>query len=259
MKTWIAIIVAITCLFVPNAVYAKEESYILDTTKVSQGYIVVKTNVKTEKKQKVFVETKDDWYSYLIQSGKTENLPLQMGDGEYTIRFYEQKSGKAYVKKLEKTISIKLKNPNSVYLATVQNVKWTIGDAASTKALAIIKNKKTQLDRVKAIHAYIITTYKYDYNLAKNVSNDYLPDNAKMMRAKRGICYDYASLFASMLRSIGIPSKLVMGYTSYMETYHAWNEVYIDGKWQTVDPTYDAAKKSTLFKDAKTYKTLKVY
>lgn len=61
-----------------------------------------------------------------------------------------------------------------------------------------------------------------------------------------GICYDYSSLFGSMLRSLGIPTKLVMGRKDDIEAYHSWNEVYLEdeNKWVTIDTTYDAGMKN---------------
>lgn len=49
-----------------------------------------------------------------------------------------------------------------------------------------------------------------------------------------GICFDYASLGAAMLRSVGIPARIVTGYVSPNDFYHAWIMVYIDGTWHTV-------------------------
>ncbi len=50
-----------------------------------------------------------------------------------------------------------------------------------------------------------------------------------------------------MLRSIDIPTKLVMGYKNDIEKYHAWNEVYLDGKWINLDTTYDSAYVQKMF------------
>ena len=40
-----------------------------------------------------------------------------------------------------------------------------------------------------------------------------------------------------MLRSQGIPCKIVTGYVSPDGVYHAWNMVWIDGSWKTVSFT----------------------
>lgn len=78
-----------------------------------------------------------------------------------------------------------------------------------------------------------------------------------VLEEKKGICWDYASLMASMLRSQGVPVKVVVGYTSRGE-YHAWINVwseeggwvegmiYFDGKvWKLMDPTFASSGKQT--------------
>jgi transglutaminase-like putative cysteine protease len=71
-------------------------------------------------------------------------------------------------------------------------------------------------------------------------------------------------LTAVLLRESGIPAKLVMGYKKGMDVYHAWNEVYLNGDWVTVDTTLDAVfyqsnQPYTFAKDASQYKAEKVY
>ncbi|WP_436756450.1 transglutaminase-like domain-containing protein, partial [Streptomyces sp. URMC 124] len=67
------------------------------------------------------------------------------------------------------------------------------------------------------IHEYIVDTIRYDKALASSELTDYLPDIDRTLSGKKGMCYDYASLFASMLRSVDIPTKLVMGTTDYVD------------------------------------------
>ena len=72
------------------------------------------------------------------------------------------------------------------------------------------------------------------------------------MKTGKGICFDYAALMTSMLRSQRIPTKLEVGYAG--ETYHAWISTYVDDKgwvddiikfdgknWQLMDPTLAAS------------------
>src|SRR5207248_981026 len=67
---------------------------------------------------------------------------------------------------------------------------------------------------------------------------------------KRGVCEHYVSALVVMLRSLGIPARLVAGYgsgtynavTGYYEVRannaHAWAEVYFPGYgWLSFDPT----------------------
>lgn len=64
-----------------------------------------------------------------------------------------------------------------------------------------------------------------------------------------------------MLRSLGIPTKLIKGYKNDLKEYHAWNEVLIDEKWILIDATYDVAlnnknKKTCMIKDLKKYNSI---
>ena len=76
------------------------------------------------------------------------------------------------------------------------------------------------------------------------------------MDAKKGICFDYAALMAAMLRSQGVPIKLVVGYTG--KQCHAWVNVwsetegwvegmiYFNGEiWNLMDPTFASSGKQS--------------
>jgi transglutaminase-like putative cysteine protease len=67
---------------------------------------------------------------------------------------------------------------------------------------------------------------------------------------KRGFCEHYASAFAVMMRAVGIPARIVLGYQGgemnpmgghmivRQSDAHAWNEVWFDDVgWYRVDPT----------------------
>ena len=62
-----------------------------------------------------------------------------------------------------------------------------------------------------------------------------MPSPDETLALGTGICFDYASLSAAMLRSLGIPCKVVTGYVSPDGVYHAWNLVYINGSWTSVE------------------------
>ena len=66
------------------------------------------------------------------------------------------------------------------------------------------------------------------------MKSGYLPDPDSTLESKTGICFDYASLAAAMLRSQEIPCKLITGYVD--EIYHAWNMIYFEEYgWITVE------------------------
>lgn len=76
------------------------------------------------------------------------------------------------------------------------------------------------------------------------------PVDRFLFDTRRGFCEHYASAFAVMMRAVGIPSRVVLGYQggelNPMGQYlivrqadaHAWTEVWLPGRgWQRVDPT----------------------
>ena len=56
---------------------------------------------------------------------------------------------------------------------------------------------------------------------------------------RSGDCSEHAVLLAAMCRAAGIPSRVVMGllYIGGIWGGHAWNEVWIDGRWYALDGT----------------------
>jgi transglutaminase-like putative cysteine protease len=76
------------------------------------------------------------------------------------------------------------------------------------------------------------------------------PVDRFLFDSRRGFCEHYASAFAVMMRSAGIPARIVLGYQGgemnpmgghmivRQSDAHAWNEIWIEGYgWRRVDPT----------------------
>ena len=70
-----------------------------------------------------------------------------------------------------------------------------------------------------------------------------------LFKTRRGHCEYFASAYAVMLRTAGIPSLVVSGYAGgewnpygnyflvRQSDAHSWVEAYVDGAWRTYDPT----------------------
>jgi len=237
----------------------------LDTSQLSHGLISITYPVKKNTKTKLMVMKGDNKYTYSLSSSrKSESFPLQMGNGDYEIYVLEQESNNAYKRVAKDKVTLKLENSHTVFLNSIQNVNWTSTDDAIVKAKQLTSNLKTDEEKVKAIYKFVYTTIEYDKKLAAEVTADYLPNIDHTLKTKKDICYGYASLLAAMLRSLDIPTKLIMGESSYVNEYHAWNEVYLNGKWVIVDTTVDADlakanKKFSMIKDSKKYNEKKMY
>jgi transglutaminase/protease-like cytokinesis protein 3 len=237
----LTLFVMVTSVSVASVNAASADSNWLDTSKLSQGVVGIQYEVPKDKRIKVMITKDNNSYTYnLYASQQAESFPLQQGNGSYKVSVLENTTGNKYKPLYTEVVDLSLNDTNSVYLGSVQNVKWSSSDKAILKAKQLTQGKTTDQEKVKAIHDYIVTNVKYDYSLANSVTTDYIPNINNTLTSQKGICYDYASLFAAMARSVDVPTKLVMGNTSYVAQYHAWNEVLLDGKWVTIDTTVDA-------------------
>lgn len=212
---------------------------------------------------KVIITNGKDKYIYGLSSS-SESFPLQMGSGKYTIGIYELVEGKKYKQLYEKTQSISIVSTKEVFLNSVQNINWSENSRSSIIAREVTKDANNDMEKVQMISNYIVNNISYDYDKANAINSRYLPNNSVTLDNRSGICYDYASLLASMLRSEGIPVKLLMGNAKGIDSYHAWNEVYVEGSWHVVDLTSDQIQSSagisySLFKNSSDYQVEKVY
>jgi transglutaminase-like putative cysteine protease len=127
----------------------------------------------------------------------------------------------------------------------------TTGVSAPIKQLAqqITARSATPFDKAVALNEYFLDPangFSYDLSTAPPTSTDALADF--LFNGKRGFCEQFASSMAVLLRAIGIPSRVVVGFTSgYVagdqrvittNDAHAWVEAYFPGNgWTTFDPT----------------------
>ena len=162
---------------------------------------------------------------------------------------YRNISGTKYSQQLSAGFQVTLADEFAPYLRPNQYVDYSGAEKTVAKAAELVKGKKTALEQVDAIYQFVVKNLSYDYIKAQNVKSGYLPALDKVLEKKKGICFDYAALMTGMLRSQGIPCKLVVGYAG--STYHAWisvwteetgwleSTIYFDGQsWQRMDPTF---------------------
>ena len=71
---------------------------------------------------------------------------------------------------------------------------------------------------------------KYDFDKLGSLPPGYYSD-PNHVSVKKGICLDFAVLYASMLRGNGIHVSVNYGYCDNVNGYRAWNQIYVDGGW----------------------------
>lgn len=230
------------------------------TDNVNQGIVKIMCTSPNGGRLKVRIENGSGKYTYDLSSGVVESYPLQMGNGEYKITVLENSGGDKYQIVGATKVTAQMADEKQVYLGSVQNVKWTQQNQAIQYGKSLTTGKSEIIDKAETLYHYMVNgTYSYDYKKYASLPSTYLPSIDRTYKEKTGICYDFSSLFAAMLRSQGIYAKLVTGYTPNAEGFHAWNEVYdaSSNTWLIIDTTYDLQIIST--KSVKMSKSSKDY
>jgi len=106
------------------------------------------------------------------------------------------------------------------------------GDPAIQRQLAEIKgDEKDAFTITENILGWISTNIKTDFIVETLTGPEVLKEG-------RGKCTEYTTLFASLARAAGIPTKVALGERNIGKRWmgHMWNEVWL-GQWITVDPS----------------------
>ena len=247
----------------------------IDYSNTADGYVMVRYKASTTKRLKAQVKGPTTTYTYNLTAGKWETFPLSDGNGSYQVVVYENISGTKYATVLSLSCTVTLKDEFAPFLRPNQYVDYSNAVNTVAKAKELTAGMTDPLDKVQAVYNYVVKTITYDKQKAATVQSGYLPVLDTVLATKTGICFDYAALMTGMLRSQGVPCKLVVGYAG--TAYHAWISVwsekngwidgviYFDGtSWQRMDPTFASSGKQSAsimqyIGDGKNYTTKYVY
>lgn len=232
------------------------DAAVLDASNASLGYVMV-NYIDEGAAGKLQITGPDNvTYSYDLTGGY-EVFPLTAGNGAYLIGVYENVNAaeETYALILSQEITVTLSDELGPYLYPNQYVNFDSDSLPVKKAVELAYPAKNDLDVVSNVYNYIIENFNYDYNKAASVQPGYLPVVDEVFQSNSGICFDYAAVMASMLRSQAIPTRLEVGYKG--EEYHAWISTYIqdvgwingiiefDGDtWHLLDPTLASTSQS---------------
>lgn len=178
-------------------------------------------------------------YRYTLNAGKQRKdiITLTEGPGEYRVRILKHKRDTLYT--LINQFYIKMDtDTNKKYLISTTQVPFE-----DSKYLNMLKEtlKKQDFSFKKSAVTYVMNMITYDDEKADKVQ--YMPllnykiDIDETIQSQKGICLDTSTLLASLLRSEGIPTKVIYGDMG--TEYHSWVEIYdeTNSTWQLIDPT----------------------
>ncbi|WP_243158108.1 transglutaminase-like domain-containing protein [Aminipila terrae] len=241
----------------PGTTTYKGNNVVIDASNLEQGYVMIKYNGKNDKIKIQIAKGSGTTYTYNLNARDAyEVFPLTEGNGNYSVKVFENVAGTKYSQAFSKSLDVKLANQYLPFLYPNQYVNFTADCETVKRGVQVTKSTTDDLKKVELVYDYTVDALTYDKAKAATVQSGYLPNVDAVLAAKKGICFDYASVMATMLRSQNIPCKLVVGYTG--SVYHAWINVYtpqtgwIDGmiffdgkKWKLMDPTFASSGKKS--------------
>ena len=221
---------------------------VIDYSNTAEGYVMVCYTAPTDRWLKAQVKGPGATYTYNLMPGQWAAFPLSDQDGEYKITVYKNVEDSKYAAVLSLTVDVALKDEFAPFLHSNQFVDFDAAPAAMAMADQLCLGL-TDLEKVEKIYDFVVKGMTYDTELAETVKSGYIPALDRVLEKMSGICFDYAALMTGMLRSQGVPCKLVVGYAG--DVYHAWIHVwteetgwiegiiFFDGEsWQRMDPTF---------------------
>ena len=235
----------------PGTLVYSGNSVSLDASNTAEGYLMLQYSGNAEKAKVQIKIPEGTVYTYNLRKGENETLPLTGGSGLYQIDVLENAYENLYATVFSRQLSVEISDEFRPFLYLNQYVWYTKESRVIDLGESLSEKSQGDLDYVQRVYRYVIRNISYDRELAETVKSGYLPQVDMTLESKKGICFDYASLMAALLRSQGVPTKLVIGYSG--QQYHAWISVYLketgwvdkviyfDGSsWSLMDPTLAA-------------------
>ncbi|MEX2416454.1 MAG: stalk domain-containing protein [Paenibacillaceae bacterium] len=183
-----------------------------------------------------------------------KDIYLSMGEGSYTLGIYKTEEPvtnrlfeKLYLMKSYSLINNDTRDPDLLPSEMVESEHPEI----VTLAQQITQGVDTDLKKSRKIHDWVAGNI--DYDAATFVSGGDRMDTAlETLRGRLTDCDGYARLNIALHRAAGIKARMIIGSVIDIQSgqswsqvdldnpNHAWNEVFVDGRWITQDPTWDA-------------------
>jgi len=228
----------------------------IDFSNAADGYVMIRFTAQTDRDVQVVINCPMgiQYQYHLDTGGEWEVFPLTGGNGAYRVRIAERVAvGETRFSVVASvSLDVVLADEFAPFLRPNQFVNFHPRSQAVTLAAELLRGSRNELESVGRIYTFVTENIEYDFELAATVRSGYVPDIDAVLESGKGICFDYAALMTAMLRSQGIPTKLVIGYVGNLR--HAWisvhtqddgwinNIIWFDGEdWHIMDPTFTAA------------------
>ena len=152
----------------------------------------------------------------------------------YFLSLYQNVGGSKYASGGKIWISASLSDENAAFLVPNQYVDYTKESPSVAKADELGEGASEE-EIYQSVCDFMAGEFLYDFVRATTISPGALPEVDECYNNKMGICQDLAAVMVSMLRTQGIPAKLMIGYIGTY--YHAWTVSVVNGEERFFDPT----------------------
>ncbi len=180
----------------------------------------------------------------VVDSDIAKKIPVIIND-----QFNKQEGISDQRNKIAENIKDALGNYNIKVIQYFNGV--TLDDAVKSTpeidklALDLTKGESTDYDKSKKLYKWITNNIKYDYEKARIIARDTSDTQSGTIvcyDTRKGICFDYSSMFISMCKANKIKVRMVtgLGYSGLAWGDHAWNQFYDSEskRWINVDCTF---------------------
>lgn len=230
----------------------RQKVYSLPLPETAEGYIHVfgKNNRENEEKIIAIVDTDNPSEREIYCLDLDEDgffyrkIYLRSGVRDYKVSILYNVEGNRY----RYVHKYKVKNTVEVnkYLTPVQDV-----DSEDVRIIEKAKDTtqglKTDYEKIKAVYQWVSKNHSYDYDKRDKLeSKTYKGASGSlyMLQTQKGVCHDYATLSAALLRALNIPTQVVVADIEIGGEIvkHAWNKAYDSDKerWVVFDTTFGA-------------------
>ena len=135
-------------------------------------------------------------------------------------------------------------NSSSIYTVEVnRRANYTTQIKKIVKQLC--PNSDSDLRKAQVLHDFVAEYLEYNYDALSNINNTKLihsNDAETCFLTREAVCGGYAALYKDLCNEAGLKCEFVTGKANMFDNSnlgHAWNAVYLDGKWYHVDVCWD--------------------
>ena len=122
--------------------------YSIDTEQLDDGVFAVECSIKNDNKVKLMVQKDGTTLYYNLCRYKKRDVPLQLGNGSYTITLENTRENR-YKPVIQEMVEVESKDPLKVYLQTIQLIDWDYESHVVRKAAELTKNIKDNERKVR--------------------------------------------------------------------------------------------------------------